>query len=79
MHWGPGSVGRVGGGVCVLVACVVLLVLESALDYLALAATAGALNPLDVHVRGGQDGLQLLLEGVRLHFGLYIYHCTLVL
>ena len=57
----------------------VLLVLESALEDLGLGATAGALNPLDVLVKGCQDGLQLQLEGVRLHFGIYIYHCALVL
>ena len=57
----------------------VLLVLESALDDLDLGATAGALNPLDVLVKGCQDGLQLQLEGVRLHFGIYIYHRALVL
>ena len=42
-------------------------------------ATAGALNPLYVLVKGCQDGLQLRLEGVRLHFGIYIYHRALVL
>ncbi len=60
-----------GGGVrCIraLVAGVVLLVLKSALDYPGLVATAGALNHLDVLAIGGQDGLQLQLEGVRLHF-----------
>ncbi len=54
-----------GGSVrCIraLVAGVVLLVLESALDYPGLVATSGALNPLDVLVIGGQDGLQLQLE-----------------
>ena len=56
-----------------------ILVRESALDDLDLGATAGALNPLDVLVKGCQDGLQLQLEGVRLHFGIYIYHRTLVL
>ena len=58
---------------------VVLLVLESALDDLELVATAGALNPLDVLVIGGQDSLQLRLEGVRLHFGVCIYHRALLL
>ena len=72
-----GDVGLVGSGV--LVAGVVRLVLELALDYLGLAATAGAENPLDVLVIGGQDGLQLPLEGVRLHFGVCIYHCAFVL
>ena len=43
-----------------------------------LGATTGAMNPIDVLVIGGQDGLQLLLEGVRLHFGVYIHHCSLV-
>ena len=57
----------------------VLVVLESALEDLGLGATAGALNPLDVLVKGCQDGLQLQLEGVRLHFGIYIYHRALVL
>ena len=69
-----------GSGVrCIraLVAGVVLLVLESELDYPGLVATAGSLNPLDVLVIGGQGCLQLLLEGVRLHFGLCIYHSTL--
>ncbi len=42
-------------------------------------ATAGALNPLDVLIIGGQDGLQLQLEGVRLHFGVIIYHFALVI
>ncbi len=55
-------------GIRALVAGVVLLVLESALDYPGLVATAGALNHLDVLAIGGQDGLQLQLEGVRLHF-----------
>ena len=57
----------------------VLLVLESALEDLGRGATAGALNPLDVLVNGCQDrnGLQLRLEGVRLHFGIYIYHRAL--
>ena len=57
----------------------VLLVLESALEDLGLGATAGALNPLDVLVKDCQDGLQLRLEGVRHHFGIYIYHRSLVL
>ena len=61
----------------------VLLVLESALEDLGhgatVGATDGALNPLDVLVKGCQDGLQLRLEGVRLHFGIYIYHRALVL
>ena len=57
----------------------VLLVLESGLEDLGLGATAGALHPLDVLVKGCQDGLQLQLEGVRLHFGIYIYHRALVL
>jgi hypothetical protein len=42
-------------------------------------ANVPALNPLDVLVIGGQDCLQLQVEGVRLHFGIYIYHCSLVL
>ncbi len=74
--------GGTGGsvcGICALVAGVVLLVLESALDYPGLVATAGALNPLDVLVIGGQDGLQLQLEGVRPHFGVCIYHCAPVI
>ncbi len=66
-------------GICTLVAGVVLLVLESALDYPGLVATSGALNPLDVLVIGGQDGLQLQLEGVRLHFCVCIYHCAPVI
>ncbi len=45
-----------------LVAGVVLLVLESALDDPGLVATAGALNPLDVLVIRGQDGLQCNLK-----------------
>ena len=57
----------------------VLLVLELALEDLGLGATAGALDPLDVLVKGCQDGLQLRLEGVRLHFGIYIYHLALML
>jgi hypothetical protein len=47
--------------VCALVAGVVLLVLESALDNPGLVATSGSLSPLDVLVTGGQDCLQLLL------------------
>jgi hypothetical protein len=35
-------------------------------------ANVPALNPLDVLVIGGQDGLQLQLEGVRLHYGVCI-------
>ncbi len=66
-------------GIRSLVAGVVLLVLESALDYPGLVATAGALNPRDVLVIGIQDGLQLQLEGVRLHFGVCIYHQALVI
>ena len=61
----------------------VQLVLESSLEDLGLGATvgatAGALNPLDFLVKGCQDCLQLRLEGVRLHFGIYIYHRALVL
>ncbi len=71
-----------GGGVSsirALVADVVLLVLELALDDPGLVATAGALNPLDVLIIGGQDSLQLQLEGVRLHFGVCIYHSSLVI
>jgi hypothetical protein len=41
------------------------LVLELAIDDLGLMANTGALNPMDVLVIGSQDGLQLLLEGVR--------------
>ena len=66
-------------GIRALLAGVVLLVLESALDYPGLVATAGALNPRNVLVIGGQDGLQLHLKGVRLHFGVCIYHCALVI
>ncbi len=59
------------------------LVFESGLDYLGLGATAGALNPLDVCNTSRLSGLlataSLLLEGVRLHLGIYIYHCALVL
>ena len=44
-------------GIRALVAGVVLLVLESALDDPGLVATAGALNPLDVFLIVGQDGL----------------------
>ena len=62
-----------------LPSAVVLLVLKSALDDLELVATAGALNPLDVLVIGGHDSLQLRLEGVRLHFGVCIYHSALLL
>ncbi len=54
------------------------LVLELALDHLGLGATAGAHNPLDILVKGCHDGLQLRREGVRLHFGVYIHHSTLV-
>ncbi len=43
--------------VSALIACVVLLVLELRLDYPGLVATAGTLNPHDVFVIGGQDGL----------------------
>jgi hypothetical protein len=55
------------------------LVLELALDDLGLGATTGALNPIDVLIIVCQDCLQLLLEEVRLHFGIHIYHHTLVL
>ncbi len=65
--------------VCALVAGVVLLVLKSVLDYPGLVATSGSLNPFDVLVIGGQCCLQLLLEGIGLHFGVCIYHCTLML
>ncbi len=67
---------RCGCATCVLDACLVLwrcssvMVLKSALDYLGLGASTGALNPLDVLVIGCQDCLQLLLEGNRLHFGI---------
>ncbi len=71
---------RCCGGASVLDSCLVLglcssvlLVLESALDCLDLGATTGAQNPLDVLIIGCQDCLQLLLEGVRLHFRIYIY------
>ncbi len=57
----------------------ILLVFKLALDDLGLGATAGALNPHDVILIGGQDGLQLLCEGVRLHFGVYSHHSALVL
>ncbi len=30
-------------------------------------------------LNGSQDGLQLQREGVRLHFGVYFHHCSLVL
>ncbi len=75
------SAGTGGDVRCIraLVAGVVLLVLESALDSPGLVATAGALNPRDVLVIGGQDSLQLQLEGVRLHFGVCIYHRALVI
>ncbi len=66
-------------GIRALVAGVVLLVLELELDYPGLVATAGTLNPLDVLVIGGQDCLLLQLEGVRLHFGVCIYHSSLVI
>ena len=56
-----------------------LLTAASARHWGGLAATAGALNPLDVLLIGGQDCLQLRLEGVRLHFGVYNYHRALVL
>jgi hypothetical protein len=55
-----------------------VLELASALDHLGLGATAGAHNPLDILVKGCKDGLQLLCEGVRLHFGVYIHHSTLL-
>jgi hypothetical protein len=54
-------------------------IFELALDYLGFGATAGALNPHDILVIGCQDGLQLLREGVRLHFGVYLHHSALVL
>ncbi len=53
-------------------------VLELALDHLGLGATAGSHNPLDILVIGCQDCLQLLCEGVRLHFGVYFHQCALV-
>ncbi len=40
---------------------------------------AAAAVPLDVLVIGGQDGLQLRLEGVRRHLGIYIQHHALKL
>ncbi len=46
-------------------------------EFQMLGATTGALNPIDVLVIGAQDGLQLRLEGVRLHFGVYIHHTDL--
>ncbi len=52
-------------------------VVESALDDLGLAATASA-SYLDVLVIGCQDGSQLRLEGVSLHFGICIQHRALV-
>jgi hypothetical protein len=48
-----------------------------ALDHLGL--DAGSHNSLDILVIGSQDGLKLQREGVRLHFGVYFHHCTLVL
>ncbi len=54
-------------------------IFELALDYLGLGATAGALNPHDILVIGCHDGLQLLREGVRLHFGVYLHHSSFVL
>ncbi len=80
--WCGGGAARILDACLVLGRCSsVLLVLKLALDYLGLVATAGALNPLDVLVKlvACQDCLQLLLEGVRLHFGIYIYHLALVL
>ena len=50
------------------------MVLELALDDLGLGATAGAHNPLDVLVIGGQGGLQLRPERVRRHFGVDLDH-----
>jgi hypothetical protein len=80
---GRGGVGRVGVGVgCSVrarVAGVVLLVLELAFESVWLPWSCCALNPLDILIIGGQDGLQLQLEGVRLHFGVCINHGALVL
>ena len=75
---GGGGGGRVGG-VGVWRKSGIILVLELALDHLGLVATAGAHNRLDILVIGCQDVLKLRLEGVRLHFGVYFHHCTLVL
>ncbi len=52
------------------------MVLKLALDDLGLGAAAGSLNPVDVLIIGGQDGLHLLLEGVRLHL---VYTSTIAL
>jgi hypothetical protein len=41
-------------------------------------ATAGALSPIDALKIGGQDRLQLLLEGVRLHFGLNLEYTSTI-
>jgi hypothetical protein len=57
----------------------IILVLESALDDLGLGATAGAVNSHDVDVIGRQGGLQLRLEGVRSHGGVYVQHRALVI
>jgi hypothetical protein len=54
--------GSVGGSVLVLLCSGILLVLELALDYLGLGATAGVLNPIDILITGSQDNLQLLLK-----------------
>ncbi len=51
--------GSVSGSVLVWCCSGTYLVLKIALDDLGLGATAGALNPIDVHVIGSQDGLQL--------------------
>ncbi len=53
-------------------------VLELALYHHGLGATAGAHNTLDILVKGGRDGVQLLREGVRLQFGVYIHHSALL-
>ncbi len=56
-------------------------VVFSSLGVVPASSWQGQLNPLDTLMLCCQDCLQLLLEleGIRLHFGIYIYHHNLVL
>ncbi len=79
---------RCGCAARVLDACLVLgrcssvlLVLESAVDYLGLGATAGALSPLDILVIlvGCQDCLQLRVCDLKESGFIWVYTSTMTL
>ncbi len=83
---GRGGGGGGGAGCCVISVGVlrkfcILLVLEFALDYLGLGATAGALNPLDVLVTlvGCQDCLQLRVCYLKESGSIWVYTSTITL